>query len=82
MIIYGLDFTSAPKKQKPITCAKCLLADGLLRVQDVECFTSFVQFEYFLQTSGPWIAGLDFPFGQINFTVNSDHKLAQIEMKI
>ena len=64
MIIYGLDFTSAPKKQKPITCAKCLLADGLLRVQDVECFTSFVQFEYFLQTSGPWIAGLDFPFGQ------------------
>lgn len=36
----------------------------MLRVQDVECFTSFVQFEYFLQTSGPWIAGLDFPFGQ------------------
>lgn len=64
MIIYGIDFTSAPKRQKPITCAKCLLVDELLRVQDVECFTSFVQFEYFLQTNGPWITGLDFPFGQ------------------
>lgn len=64
MIIYGLDFTSAPKRQKPITCARCLLTNGLLCVQDFANFISFDQLEEFLQTSGPWIAGFDFPFGQ------------------
>jgi len=64
MIIYGLDFTSAPRRQKPITYAKCLLADGLLCVQEFANFISFGQLEEFLQISGPWIAGFDFPFGQ------------------
>jgi len=64
MRVYGVDFTSAPRKQKPITCAECSLDNGLLYINDFDQFTSFDQFENFLQISGPWIAGLDFPFGQ------------------
>lgn len=64
MIVYGLDFTSAPSRKKPITCANCLLTDGLLCVQEFANFISLDQLEEFLQINGPWIAGFDFPFGQ------------------
>ena len=64
MIVYGLDFTSAPRKKKPITCAKCLFGNGLLQVEEFQHLPTFDEFEGFLQTKGPWIAGLDFPFGQ------------------
>ncbi len=64
MTIHGLDFTSAPNRHKPITCATCTLEDQTLRVQDFTTFTTFEQFEAFLAQPGPWIAGLDFPFGQ------------------
>ena len=64
MIVYGLDFTSAPRKKKPITCAKSFLRKGLLEVGEFHHFPTFDVFEGFLQTKGPWIAGLDFPFGQ------------------
>jgi len=64
MYIYGLDFTSAPRHHKPITCAECVLEDGTLRVRDFTELTDFTQFEAFLAHPGPWVAGLDFPFGQ------------------
>ena len=63
MRIFGLDFTSAPSRRKPITCAVCELQDGLLRVQDIPSLVSFHDFEAFLQSDGPWLAALDFPFG-------------------
>ena len=64
MRIFGLDFTSAPGRRKPITCAVCTLQDNLLRVQDTLSLTSFADFEDFLCSEGPWLAALDFPFGQ------------------
>jgi hypothetical protein len=62
--IYGLDFTSAPRKRKPITCAACTLEGGLLRASAITPLPSFAAFEQFLCRAGPWIAGFDFPFGQ------------------
>jgi hypothetical protein len=64
MRIYGLDFTSAPRRRKPITCAACDLDGDHLSLVDFEEFPGFEPFEAFLQRPGPWIAGLDFPFGQ------------------
>jgi Protein of unknown function (DUF429) len=64
MKIYGFDFTSAPGRKKPITCAVCELQDHLLCVQDCLRLTSFEEFEAFLRSNGPWLAALDFPFGQ------------------
>lgn len=64
MRVYGLDFTSVPNGKKPITCAQCTLVNGLLSLEDIRKLTSFEQFEQFIRSDGPWIAGLDFPFGQ------------------
>ena len=64
MKIYGFDFTSAPSHNKPITCAVCELQDNLLRVQNCLKLVSFDDFEAFLRSGGPWLAALDFPFGQ------------------
>jgi hypothetical protein len=65
MNIYGLDFTSAPSNRKPITGITGKLTDHLLRVDgEVIHLTDFEAFEAFLARPGPWIAGLDFPFGQ------------------
>ncbi len=64
MKIYGFDFTSAPSRKKPITCAVCRLQDNLLGVQNCLKFISFEAFEAFLRLDGPWLAALDFPFGQ------------------
>ena len=64
MRIYGLDFTSAPSRRKPITCAVCELQNNFLHVQNTLSLTSFQDFEDFLSADGPWLAALDFPFGQ------------------
>lgn len=64
MRIYGLDFTSAPARRKPLISLRCELTDGLLRVEDDETITSFDKFEEWLRTPGPWVCGMDFPFGQ------------------
>jgi len=62
--IYGLDFTSAPSKRKPITCATCTLHGSHLTLEDVFPIVSFNEFEAWLHQPGPWLAALDFPFGQ------------------
>ena len=64
MDIYGIDFTSAPSKRKPITCAFGVYkkSDRLL-ISRIECFTTWDEFESFLQREGPWFCGMDFPFG-------------------
>ena len=63
MKVYGIDFTSRPSRRKPITCIKCELAGCSLKAIGVEKLCSFGEFEKILQTDGPWVAGLDFPFG-------------------
>jgi hypothetical protein len=62
--VYGLDFTSAPSRRKPLVALRCRLEDGTLRVEDADTLTSFEEFEAWLGTPGPWVCGMDFPFGQ------------------
>jgi hypothetical protein len=64
MRILGIDFTSAPRRRKPITCVACDLEDDLLVVRSLIEWADFEGFEDALQELGPWIAGIDFPFGQ------------------
>ena len=62
--ILGLDFTSAPKPSKPITAASAVLAGGNLCIDSVRPLKSFEGFEEQLAAPGPWVAGIDLPFGQ------------------
>ena len=62
MKIYGVDFTCAPRRAKPITAAAGVLASRTLRVQAVERLESFAAFDALLARPGPWVGGFDFPF--------------------
>ncbi len=64
MKIYGLDFTSSPSRTKPITCADCDLQTGVLKLHSFTPIASLGDFEAFLGGERPWVAGIDFPFGQ------------------
>ncbi len=64
MKIYGLDFTSAPARRKPLVALRCTLAGNVLRVEEADTLTDFPAFEAWLGTPGPWVCGMDFPFGQ------------------
>jgi hypothetical protein len=64
MKVYGIDFTSAPSRRKPITCAKCTIENGFLHLDDLKNLETFDQFDQFLANGIEWIAGMDFPFGQ------------------
>lgn len=67
MNLYGLDFTSAPSQKKPITRAFCELSEAqpdILHLKTLDTFPTFDGFEAFLRSDGPWLAALDFPFGQ------------------
>lgn len=74
MRVYGLDFTSAPKKGKPLSLAECKLIDGKLIVDAFHEFGSagnppFAEYNAWLNGDGiwanesEWVAGIDFPFG-------------------
>lgn len=64
MRIYGIDFTSAPRSTKPIACASCVLDGDALYVHCLAELVCLESFDNFLASHGPWVAGLDFPFGQ------------------
>lgn len=63
MRVYGVDFTCAPRRAKPITLASGILKNDALRVDKIEKLESFEAFEAFLRRPGPWIGGFDLPFG-------------------
>ena len=73
MRIFGIDFTSAPRAAKPMTCAVCQLDGDRLAVEDVALWTSFEDFESFLLRPGPWTAAVDFPLGQPRRLVQALH---------
>jgi len=60
----GVDFTSAPRRGKPIVWAwgRCQ-RPGLLRLERFEEHTSLEAFAQALQRPGPWLAAFDLPFG-------------------
>lgn len=62
MKIYGVDFTCAPRRAKPITVAVGSLAGGRFILKEIENLYSFAQFEAMLMRPGPWVGGFDFPF--------------------
>ncbi len=62
MRIYGVDFTCAPRRVKPITAAAGFLGRNTLVVEAVERLQSFGEFEALLARPGPWVGGFDFPF--------------------
>jgi hypothetical protein len=62
MRIYGVDFTCAPRRAKPITVASASLADCELKLEEIEKLETFGEFEALLARPGPWIGGFDFPF--------------------
>ncbi len=64
MQIYGIDFTSAPSKAKPIACAEAWLEFDALHIKKFHRFIDFPSFMEFLKRSPVWIAGMDFPLGQ------------------
>lgn len=63
--VRGFDFTSAPGRHKPIICAECQLDEDRLVFQRLVRYAEadFSGFDAALRESGPWLAGLDFPFG-------------------
>ncbi|MCH8884570.1 MAG: hypothetical protein IIA41_13880 [SAR324 cluster bacterium] len=70
MKIFGVDFTSAPGAAKPIAWAEGALRGDLLEVAAVHELTSLEAFRERLAAPGPWVAGLDFPFGLPNELVD------------
>jgi hypothetical protein len=73
MKIYGIDFTSAPRSKKAMTYAQCSLSENDLCLEHLGRLTSFEEFESFLREPGPWVAGMDFPFGQPRRLIENIH---------
>src|SRR6201996_2252518 len=60
----GVDFSSAPRRGKPIVWAwGQWQRPGLLRLERFEENTSLAEFEASLHRPGPWLAAFDMPFG-------------------
>jgi hypothetical protein len=64
MHIFGIDFTSAPRPSKPITCAECILDGSDLYVEKLEFWSDFMGFESSLTESRSCVTAIDAPFGQ------------------
>lgn len=60
--VYGVDFSSAPSRRKPITIAIGHYRGEHYRLDRVVAAPNFEAFESFLNHAGPWIAGFDLPF--------------------
>ena len=62
MKIYGVDFTCAPRRAKPITAAAGDFHGKVFALEKIERLHSFGAFEDFLRRPGPWTGGFDLPF--------------------
>lgn len=62
--VFGIDFTSRPRRSKPITCLEASLDGDKLIARELQLWSTFAEFEAALRRPGPWVAGIDFPFGQ------------------
>ncbi len=64
--LFGVDFSSAPTKKKPITVASGRLArwrgQQALCVEGISPLYSLDEFSVWLELKGPWVAGFDLPF--------------------
>ena len=62
-VLWGVDFTSAPSRRKPITVARGRRQGSVLRFDRLDVCTDFCAFEAVLDEPGPWLGAFDFPFG-------------------
>ena len=63
MTLYGVDFTSAPTRRKPLTLARGRVDGDRLVVEETRSLPDWATFEAFLRTPGPWLGGFDLPLG-------------------
>jgi hypothetical protein len=71
MLLIGVDFTSAPRRAKPITAAFGRLAgeatqqrtEPRVELTGLEAFDDWPAFDALLVRPGPWLGAFDFPFG-------------------
>jgi hypothetical protein len=61
--LYGVDFTSAPRRAKPITVAHGRLDGERVVLARFERCADWPSFEALLARPGPWLGAFDFPFG-------------------
>lgn len=61
--VFGIDFTSAPRRGKPIVVAEGRRQGAVVRLQGLTALDSLDAFSAWLRRPGPWVAGLDLPFG-------------------
>jgi len=61
--LLGVDFSSAPRKAKPIVVAWGRCAGAVLRLETIETLDTLDGFLHLLQRPGPWIGAFDLPFG-------------------
>jgi len=61
--LFGLDFTSAPRRAKAITVAHGRLAATGVVLDQLESITDWPAFAALLARPGPWLGAFDFPFG-------------------
>lgn len=63
MRVYGIDFSPEPSTSTPLSCAMCRLVGDELVLDGLCEFESMDSFRNLLDMPGPWVAGVDFPFG-------------------
>ena len=61
--LIGVDFTSAPRKAKPITAALGRQHGEVVTLDSLEALHDWPAFEALLARPGPWLGAFDFPFG-------------------
>lgn len=61
--IFGIDFTSAPRRSKPICVAEGRRHGAVVRLTGLTALDSLEAFSVWLARPGPWVAGFDLPFG-------------------
>ncbi len=61
--LWGIDFSSAPTRRKPIVVARGRLEGAVLRLQGLQALDTHAAFEALLAEPGPWLGAFDFPFG-------------------
>lgn len=63
MQLIGVDFTSAPRRAKPIMVARGRRAGAGVLLERVDALESFEAFEALLGEPGPWLGAFDLPLG-------------------
>jgi hypothetical protein len=63
MRVLGVDFTSQPRRGKPLTVAEGTVEGDVLTVTEVRELPGFAVYDAVLGSPGPWVAAVDHPFG-------------------